>query len=266
MKYVAENLFGIDGWNIAWYGVIITCGMILGVILASVRARQDGLKSDMLLDFVLFATPIAILCARAYYVIFEWESYADNLWSAFKIWEGGLAIYGGVIGGLLTVIFFCRYHHFPLMRFLDLVIPSLVLGQAIGRWGNFVNQEAFGNVVSDVTMQFFPYAVYIEKLQEWHQATFFYESAWNICLLIAMLLVSRKKAKTGIMVCMYFCFYGLGRFLIEGLRTDSLYLFPGLRVSQLLSLVLMCVGIFLWFWGVRKDKFTTEYRGKYRLS
>ena len=174
MKYVAENLFGIDGWNIAWYGVIITCGMILGVI-----------------------------------------------------------------DGLLTAIFLCRYHHFPLMRFLDLVIPSLVLGQAIGRWGNFVNQEAFGNVVSDVTMQFFPYAVYIGKLQEWHQATFFYESAWNICLFIAMLLVSRKKAKTGIMVCMYFCFYGLGRFLIEGLRTDSLYLFPGLRVSQLLSLVLM---------------------------
>ena len=177
MKYVAENLFGIDGWNIAWYGVIIACGMILGVILASVRARQDGWKSDMLLDFMLFATPIAILCARAYYVIFEWESYADNLWPAFKIWEGGLAIYGGVIGGLLTAIFFCRYHHFSLMRFLDLVIPSLVLGQAIGRWGNFVNQEAFGNVVSDVTMQFFPYAVYIEKLQEWHQTTFFYESA-----------------------------------------------------------------------------------------
>ena len=86
MKYVVENLFGIDGWNIAWYGVIIACGMILGVILASVRARQDGLKSDMLLDFMLFATPISILCARAYYVIFEWESYADNLWSAFKIW------------------------------------------------------------------------------------------------------------------------------------------------------------------------------------
>ena len=121
-------------------------------------------------------------------------------------------------------------------------------------------------MVSDVTMQFFPYAVYIEKLQEWHQATFFYESAWNIGLLIAMLLVSRKKAKTGTMVCMYFCFYGLGRFLIEGLRIDSLYLFHGLRVSQLLSLVLMCVGIFLWFWGVQKDKFTTEYRGKYRFS
>ena len=171
MKYVVENLFGIDGWNIAWYGVIIACGMILGVILASVRARQDGLKSDMLLDFMLFATPIAILCARAYYVIFEWESYADNLWSAFKIWEGGLAIYGGVIGGLLTAVSFCRYHHFPLMRFL-----------------------------------------------------------------------------------------------IEGLRTDSLHLFPGLRISQLLSLVLMCVGIFLWFWGVQKDKFTTEYRGKYRFS
>lgn len=103
MKYVAENLFGIDGWNIAWYGVIITCGMILGVILASVWARQDGLKSDMLLDFMLFATPIAILCARAYYVIFEWESYADNLWSAFKIWEGGLAIYGGLLTAIFSV-------------------------------------------------------------------------------------------------------------------------------------------------------------------
>ena len=137
-----------------------------------------------------------------------------------------------MIGGLVTAILFCRHHKFPLFRFLDLVVPSLVLGQSIGRWGNFVNQEAFGNLVANPSLQFFPYAVYINALGEWHQATFFYESMWNLCLLIAMLIVSRKKPKAGTLTCMYFVIYGLGRLLIEGLRTDSLYIIPGIRVSK----------------------------------
>ena len=262
-KYLIENLFGIEGWSIAWYGVIIAVGMVLGVILAIYRARKQGLKDDLIFDFILLALPIAIICARGYYVIFEWDSYSGDILSIFKIWKGGLAIYGGVIGGLVTAILFCRHHKFPLFRFLDLVVPSLVLGQAIGRWGNFVNQEAFGNLVENSSLQFFPYAVYIDALGEWHQATFFYESMWNVCLLVAMLIVSRKEPKTGTMTCMYFVFYGLGRFLIEGLRTDSLYIISGIRVSQVLSLFLICGGILLYVFFVRRDKTKNVYSGRY---
>lgn len=245
-KYLIENLFGVEGWNIAWYGVIIAVGMVLGVSLAIYRVRRQYLKEDLIFDFIIIALPVAIICARGYYVIFEWDSYSGDILSIFKIWEGGLAIYVGVLGGLITAILFCHHYKFPLFRFLDLVVPSLVIGQVIGRWGNFVNQEAFGNLVADPSLQFFPYAVYIDALGEWHQATFFYESMWNICLLVVMLIVSRKEPKTGTLTCMYFVFYGLGRFLIEGLRTDSLYFIPGIRVSQVLSLFLICGGILLY--------------------
>ena len=262
-KYLIENLFGIEGWSIAWYGVIIAVGMVLGVILAIYRARKQGLKGDLIFDFILLALPIAIVCARGYYVVFEWNSYSGDILTIFKIWKGGLAIYGGVIGGLVTAILFCRHHKFPLFRFLDLVVPSLVLGQAIGRWGNFVNQEAFGNLVTDSSLQFFPYAVYIDALEEWHQATFFYESMWNVCLLVAMLIVSRKEPKTGTMTCMYFVFYGLGRFLIEGLRTDSLYIISGIRASQVLSLLLILGGMLLYVVFVRRNKMKHTYLGKY---
>lgn len=265
-KYLVENLFGIEGWNIAWYGVIIVFGMILGVALACLRAKNAGLKSDIILDFITIAVPIAIICARMYYVIFEWDNYAGDILSIFKIWEGGLAIYGGVMGGLLVAFFFCRHYQFPFIYFLDLLIPSLVLGQVIGRWGNFMNQEAFGNLVTDANLQFFPYAVYIDNLQQWHQATFFYESVWNFCLLAVMLWLSRKKPKTGTMLCLYFTIYGLGRLIIEGLRTDSLYLIPGLRVSQLLSLVLIGIGMAIWILAVRKNKFKSVYHGKYNLE
>ena len=262
-KYLIENLFGIEGWSIAWYGVIIAVGMVLGVILAIYLARKQGLKDDLIFDFILLALPIAIICARGYYVIFEWDSYSSDILSIFKIWKGGLAIYGGVIGGLVTAILFCRHHKFPLFRFLDLVVPSLVLGQAIGRWGNFVNQEAFGNLVENSSLQFFPYAVYIDALGEWHQATFFYESMWNLCLLTTMLIVSRKNPKTGTLTCMYFVIYGLRRFLIEGLRTDSLYIISGIRASHVLSLLLILEGMLLYVVFVRRNKMKHTYLGKY---
>ena len=237
--------------------------MILGVLLATCRAKRCGLKSDIIFDFVLIAIPVAIICARIYYVAFEWDAYKEDLLSVFKIWEGGLAIYGGVLGGILTAYLFCRHSRFPLFRFLDLAVPSLVLGQAIGRWGNFVNQEAFGNPVTNPSLQFFPYAVYIDTLEQWHQATFFYESIWNVCLLILMLFVGRKKPNAGTLTCMYFVIYGIGRFLIEGLRTDSLYIIPGLRISQLLSLILICVSVIVYLWKASTGKFNQSYSGKY---
>lgn len=143
-NYALENLFGVKGFNIAWYGIIITFGLILGVALAISTAKRRGYKGDLIIDFILLALPLAILCARAYYVSFKWKSYSSNIWEVFYIWKGGLAIYGGVIGGFIAALLFSKRKHIPLGELIDITAPSLILGQAIGRWGNFMNQEAYG--------------------------------------------------------------------------------------------------------------------------
>jgi len=262
-RYAIKNLFGIGGLNIAWYGVIICTGVLLGLILAVYRTKRYHLKSEIVYDFVLLVLPISIVCARVYYVIFEWEKYIDNPLKIFALWEGGLAIYGGVLGGLAVAVLFCHWNKLPLFRFLDLVTPSLVLGQAIGRWGNFVNQEAYGNLVQDPALQFFPYAVFIEEIGEWHQATFFYESLWNICLLLLMLLLQKYFRHDGGIVASYFLGYGTGRFIIEGLRADSLYIFAGVRVSQAVSLFLIFVGVCLMIYSQTRKAAPLNYTGKY---
>ena len=151
------------------------------------------------------------------------------------------------------------------MTLADLVIPSLILGQAVGRWGNFVNQEAFGNIITNPKLQFFPVAVYIEQLGQWHQATFFYESMWNLALLTVVLVLGHKQVKDGTLLSTYFIGYGLGRFLIEGLRTDSLYILPGIRVSQMLSIILVVVGIVLLVLVNKGILKTSAYHGKYSI-
>ncbi len=265
-RFMIHNLFGIEGFNIAWYGVIIGVGMVLAVCVAAFRAKRAGYKTDLILDFVLFAVPIAIVCARIYYVIFEWDMYSDDLMKIFAIREGGLAIYGGVIGGIATAVVFCKIQKFPLLKLMDFAMPSLLLGQIIGRWGNFMNQEAFGNLITDPKLQFFPYGVYIEDLAEWHQATFFYESAANLVLFIMMMIVARRAKKDGWMTVLYLVGYGIIRCCIEGLRTDSLYLIPGLRVSQLLSAVLIGIGLGI-AWGIRSGRLRSAvYKGNYCLT
>jgi len=262
-RFIVENLFGIKGFNIAWYGVIISFGMLLGVVLASYRAKSKGYKSDLILDFILIALPVAIICARLYYVVFDWEAYADNPLKIFAIREGGLAIYGGVIGGMIAAIIFSKINKFPLLKLVDLAIPSLVLGQVIGRWGNFMNQEAYGELITNPKLQFFPYGVYIHAISEWHQATFFYESMWNLLLFVLLLVIAWKTKKDGIMLATYFIGYGLGRFIIEGFRTDSLYLFGNIKVSQLLSLLLVICGVILLTLIRKRIKPDREYHGKY---
>lgn len=265
-RFIVHDLFGIEGFNIAWYGVIIGMGMIIATSIAAWRATKAGYKSDLIIDFILFAIPIGIVCARIYYVVFEWEYYSQNLSKIFAIREGGLAIYGGVIGGIITAIIFCKVHKFSLIKLLDFVMPSLLLGQAIGRWGNFTNQEAFGNLITNPDLQFFPYGVYIERLEEWHQATFFYESASNLILFILMMIVAHKVKKDGWMIVMYFMGYGCIRFFIEGLRADSLYLIPGVRVSQLLSAGLIGIGLGI-AWGIRTGRLKAKpYEGNYLVN
>lgn len=262
-RFVAVNLFGIQGLNIAWYGVIIASGLLLGILLASLRARRRGWSSDLVLDFILLAVPLAVIGARAYYVAFEWDYFAANPEKIVAINQGGLAIYGAVIGGFLAAFIFSKAAKFPFLKLIDLVIPSLILGQAIGRWGNFVNQEAFGALVKNPKLQFFPLAVYIQSLGEWHQATFFYESSCNVILLIVTLLLGRKGVKDGTLLATYFIGYGIARAVIEGLRTDSLYLFGSIRISQALSAALVLVGILLLIL-IKKGAIQTKvYDGKY---
>ena len=267
-KYLVQNLFGIKGLNIAWYGVIIGCGILLGTIVASREANRQKLKSDLIYDFLLFALPISIIGARTYYVLFQWEQYRYDLTKVFAVWEGGIAIYGGVIGGFIAAMLFCKFNKFPLMRLIDIVVPSLILGQAIGRWGNFVNQEAFGNLVTNPNLQFFPFAVYIDRLGKWHQATFFYESMWNLGIfLILMAFRYGKKIKfQGQLLAMYFVGYGTGRLWIEGLRTDSLYILPGLRVSQVVSLILIVIGVIMLIFQKKLMLSYDDYKGKYLLE
>lgn len=262
-RFVVERLFGIEGLHITWYGVIIASGMLLGILLANLRAKRRGWTADLVLDFILLAIPLAVIGARMYYVAFEWEQYSQNLIKIFAINEGGLAIYGAVLGGFLAAFLFTRAAKFPFLALLDLVIPSLILGQMLGRWGNFINQEAFGEVVSNPALQFFPLAVYIDALGEWHQATFFYESFGNAILLVVTLLISRKRPKDGTLLSTYFIGYGLIRVFVEGLRADSLYLFGGIRVSQLLSGVLILIGIALLILIQQNVIRSKPYSGKY---
>lgn len=265
-RFAVEDLFGIEGFNIAWYGVFIGFGMFLGVLLANYRANRKGYKSDLIFDYILIALPVAIVCARLYYVAFEWEEYLNNPLKTLAIREGGLAIYGGVIGGFLSAVVFCMINKFPILKLMDFAIPSLILGQAIGRWGNFMNQEAYGAIIINPKLQFFPYGVYIDAVSEWHQATFFYESMSNLLLFIIVLIIAKKTKKDGILLAAYFIGYGTARFFIEGLRTDSLYLFRSIRVSQILSLLLViCGGILLLL--IKKSYIPNgNYSGKYLIS
>ena len=227
-------LFGV----IPIYGLLIAGAMALGVFLCARQEKRLGLPKDTAVDFALWVLPAAIVGARLYYVAFQWPMYASDPVRILYLWEGGLAIYGGVIGGAAAALIFSRVKKVSFAALADMVAPVLILGQAIGRWGNFVNQEAYGQVIDNPALQFFPLAVFVEG--EWHMATFFYESLWNfIGFWVLWLNRKRVKVRGNLFLC-YLVWYGLGRAVIEGLRTDSL-MWGNVRVSQALS-VLLCIG------------------------
>ncbi|MEI6101231.1 MAG: prolipoprotein diacylglyceryl transferase [Eubacteriales bacterium] len=260
-----NNLFGIQGLHIAWYGIIIAVGIVLGVWVAIREAKRKGYSAELLFDFMIIALPLAIVCARIYYVATSWSMYAGNFYKMIAIWEGGIAIYGAVIGGIIAALIVAKWRKFPVLRLLDIAAPGLILGQAIGRWGNFVNQEAFGNVINNPSLQFWPYGVFIQKLGEWHQATYFYESMWDLGTFIWLLVYARRAKYDGNVIAMYFITYGIGRFFIEGMRTDSLYVGP-FRISQLLSVVFVVGGIIYILVRRKKKKEDPIYHGHYTLS
>lgn len=270
-KVAIHNLFGIEGLDIAWYGIIIACGIVAGVLLAVHQAKKRGYTAELLVDFMILALPLAIVGARIYYVAFEWEHYSQHPEEIIAVWNGGIAIYGAIIGGVVAAIILSKWRKFPLGRLLDVCAPGLILGQAIGRWGNFVNQEAFGNIVTNPNLQFFPYAVYIQErwtgtewiVNQWVQATFFYESMWDIGVLVLLLLYAKRAKHDGNVFAMYLIGYGLGRFWIEGIRISTLQLWPGMPVSQFLSLVLIAIGVVYILVMRKRNKPNVLYEGQY---
>ena len=230
--------FNVLGKDIYWYGIIIAAGFLLAVIYAMRRAPSFGLTEDNILDMLFVAVPLAIVCARLYYCIFYWDLYRDNPIAILYVWEGGLAIYGGVIGAVIGVAIFCRVKKLPIGPLLDVGSLGLLIGQMIGRWGNFMNREAHGAV----TDSFFKMGIADAAGNViYYQPTFLYESVWNLVGFVALHFYSKRRKFDGEVFLLYLAWYGLGRAWIEGLRTDSLYLFnTGIRVSQLLA-ALSCV-------------------------
>ena len=248
------------GHGIYWYGIILACAMLAGLLLCMKQAKRFGLTEDNVLDLVLWAVPCCILGSRIYYVIFYLDLYrtADGGldWGRIvAIWDGGLAIYGTVIAGALVAFFYTRHKKLKFGAMTDLAVMGLLLGQIIGRWANFINREAFGGL-TDLPWRM---RLWVSQYQyiEVHP-TFFYESLWNLVgLLLMLLVVSRGRRFDGENTWFYFLWYGLGRFWVEGLRTDSLYLFnwqlfgQPIRVSQALSAVMVLVSIFMLIWNLK---------------
>ena len=248
-------LFSWGPFTVRWYGVLIGLGMLLGVLLGLREARRKGLNEDHLLNMCLVALPAAVLGCRLYYVIFNWSYYAAHPERILRIWEGGLAIHGGIFVGGLVFVLMARHYRFGMGNVLDIAAPSVVLGQAIGRWGNFFNQEAYGYTVDPEKV---PWAMYIDGA--WRHPTFLYESLWDLGVFIFLLWFRRRKnLKTGDVALAYAFLYSLGRFWIEGLRTDSLMLLGTLRMAQVVSLVTMAAAVLIFWFRHKggKDGFTT---------
>ncbi len=227
--------FRVFGFEVRWYGLLIAIAVLLGTILALREAKRKGVKEESIIDMLLFAVPGAIIGARLYYVIFQWDYYSQNPGEILNLRGGGLAIHGAIIGGALVAYVFTKVKKMNFFTIADIVAPSLILGQAIGRWGNFANQEAHGGPTD------LPWGIMVDGVKV--HPTFLYESIWNFLLFGFLLWYRRKKAKAeGEVFAIYLVLYSVARFFIEGLRTDSLMLGP-IRVAQLISVIIIISGI-----------------------
>lgn len=230
--------------EIRWYAICIVSGLILAVLLAMKEAPRKKIKPDSILDFILIAFPVAIVGARFYYVVFEWSYYKEHLSEVFAIWNGGIAIYGGLLAGALVLYYYTKLHFIDTIDFIDIAAPGVMLAQSLGRWGNFFNQEAFGKPIAHLNYlpSFIKNQMYIDGA--YRTPTFLYESLWNLLGFFIIISIRHKSGllKKGEPSLFYLIWYGCGRFWIEGMRTDSLMLGP-LRVSQCLSFILVVLGI-----------------------
>ena len=267
IDHLSRTAFTVFGQDIYWYGIFIGLGVILGVLLALHEAKRTGQNPDTYLDFIIYAMIIAIIGARLYYVIFSWDFYSQHPEKIFAIREGGLAIYGGIIGGVLTAIVYSHLKKKSFWVMADTMAPSLILGQMLGRWGNFFNKEAFGGFTdnlfamryqlsqvraSDVTTDILQNLVTVNGVDYIQvHPTFLYESMWSLCVFIILLILQRKKKFDGQVCATYFFGYALGRVWIEGLRTDQLCI-GNVPVSQALSAVLIIASVVLYFYCKKK--------------
>ncbi|MDT2525295.1 prolipoprotein diacylglyceryl transferase [Enterococcus raffinosus] len=254
---INRTAFELFGLQIYWYAIIIVSGIAIALWLANREALRVGLKEDDMTNFILWALPIAIIGARLYYILFDLEPYLADPIQIFNTRSGGLAIYGGLIAAAIVLIVYTRHHFIDPWLFLDVVAPSVMLAQAMGRWGNFTNHEAYGGETTRQFLeglhlpQFIINNMYIDGA--FRQPTFFYESMWSLLGFILILIVRKKlSVKRGELFLSYVIWYSFGRFFIEGMRTDSLYAFGGIRVSQVLSLILFVGGIFLFYYRRKK--------------
>lgn len=246
MKTVVAALnpiaFQLGSIEVHWYGVIIACGVVLALVLSVAEGKRLGIKEDYFYDYLLWAIPVAIICARCYYVIFQWPYYSLHPAEIIAIWDGGIAIYGAIIGGFLTLYFFCRARQLSMWTMVDVIAPTLIMAQGIGRWGNFMNQEAFGRVTTRAALvaQHIPNWIINQMYIGGHYRvpTFLYESLWDLAGFALLLLLRHRQHlfKRGEVFLTYVMWYAAGRFVIEGMRTDSLMLGP-IRISQLLSVI-----------------------------
>lgn len=270
-----QNDISIFGFRIAFYGIIIGIGILAGLWVATNDALRRGQDPEIYLDFALYAIIFSIICARIYYVIFDWDNYKDDLLQILNLRAGGLAIYGGVIGGVLTLIVYTRAKKLSFLSLADTGCLGLITGQIIGRWGNFFNCEAFGgftdslfamrirralvneNMISGELLSHLIVKDGVEYIQV--HPTFLYESVWNLCVLVFMLWYRKRKRYDGQMLLIYLLGYGLGRVWIEGLRTDQLIFFDtGIPVSQALSFILVVISTFVLFWKNRQIRIKSK--------
>ncbi len=250
-----KTAFTIFGRDVAWYGVIITFGIILAVLYVMNRAKYEGIKEDDILDYALFVIPISIIGARVFYVLTTLDQY-DSFYDMIAIWEGGLAIYGAIIAGALTSLVISRFKKTNILKLYDMLCPAVMIGQMLGRWGNFMNIEAFGGPTNGLFRMCSPVVtsdflrkglVTAEQMADLNSGvlgahpTFFYESMWSLLGFLLINAYYKRKKYHGEVFFMYITWYGFGRFWIEGLRTDSLYVGP-IRISQLIGIVCAIVG------------------------
>ncbi len=236
------EIFTIGPITVRWYGLLIASAVLIGVALSQSLAKRRQVNPDLLADLAIWLVVGAIPCARLYYVLFQWPQYAQNPTEIFAIWHGGIAIHGAMLGGTIAALIFARINKVSIWQLADLVVPSVALGQAIGRWGNFFNSEAYGSPTD------LPWKLYIPQADDYFHPTFLYESVWNIvvfALLIYLFFRGLKSPHTirlGTLALVYLVAYSSGRIWIEGLRLDSLMLGP-LRVAQVISLIAITLGL-----------------------
>lgn len=255
--------FELGGLRVRWYGILIALGIIIAYFVGQREMTKRGFKEDFLTDLLIWAVPIAIISARIYYVIFEWGYYKNHPGEIIQVWNGGIAIHGALIGSFITAYVFAKKRGVSFWKIADVLAPSILIGQIIGRWGNFMNQEAYGGVVERSFLENLHIPNWIIEQMNvngfYHHPTFLYESLWNIAGLILLLVLRKVNLLRGETFLIYIIWYSFGRYFIESLRTDSLYIGP-LRMAQLVSLVALIIAVIVLIYRRRTMKPKVHYK------